>query len=219
MNAPTMAEAPEIQRRAMRLQQAMTRAAEAARAAAQASASGDAFATLQRVRKSLDEATARLHEVEALDRRAATYAAVLERLTDPEGHAIGQGNPSSTFAFLLELTATHGRLSVEEAARRALKSRRALLRWMRRENSPRPSKVLAWGAVVRAMYAYALDRRDLWAAASLGGFSDPFSLSNVMFRETGLRPSEWRAAGADFLALADAMAETWRAEREEADPC
>lgn len=130
------------------------------------------------------------------------------------GRGLGAGDPEAEHALrgLLEFPTRYseGHVSVTQAARHFYVGRRGLARRCRRSDLPTPSRILAFGRVLRTVRLISRGRMTIRSAATATGWPDPFSMSNTMYRLTGIRPSDARSRGLIWVA------EAWLAQEIEA---
>lgn len=166
---------------------------------------------LARVASAVADVQRAISAVRELDERSALVDRVAEALI--VDHRIGDGGPATDdFLALLEvgMAANGSRVTVEEAARTRFVSRRALQRRLNLGGYPSAAVIITWGSLIRALHLYAHEGMTLREAARHSGFSLYSTISNRLERDTGLRPSEWKAHGADMDDLIRRLVAAWR---------
>ncbi|MEQ1857488.1 MAG: helix-turn-helix domain-containing protein [Longimicrobiales bacterium] len=128
------------------------------------------------------------------------------------GLAADCADAANILTKLLELSgrADAAGIGVSRAARLLYMSRRSLARLCMRSGLPTPSRILAFGRIVRATRILHSTGWSVFRVAEATGWVDPFGLSKTMHRLTGIRPTDARERGLLYLA------EAWL-QREVAD--
>lgn len=118
---------------------------------------------------------------------------------------------------IVRMGATRGRqVSVDDAADRLCITTQTLSKRLTAAGGAGSATLLAWGRIIGAMHAWEPSPtrrgqdRALCAVAMRCGWSDGFVLSRRFHAHTGINPTTWAKAGADFDQLVDLFLARWR---------